>query len=364
MKKWNQSGNLFKTGDEANQLDTLPVGIYTLGKGMFGFYLERIDDKFEFNHKLYGLETSLINRVITTWNGTDRNLGVLLNGLRGTGKTVTAKVICNQLELPVILINSQFEDGGLPEFLNEVREDCIVFIDEYEKVFGDDSDLLTVMDGVLANDTRKMFLLTTNKTYVNENMLQRPSRIRYFKTFKDLSPVVIEEIVDDTLKHKKFKSDVITAISTLEIITIDVVKSIIEEVNLHNESPTEFMDVFNVKKITGKYSIYEVKTGEDGKQTETELYKGVKLYPRDFDEERIGSTLQINDEYFGQIEEILSFDTIKVQPYVRDSEGDSVTQKEIKRGKKVKQQMPDPVVLRIETYDSINKHYRYADYVW
>lgn len=359
MKKWNRSGNHFSIGDVTNQIEALPPGVYALNQSMFGFYLERIEDKFEFSHKLYGLETRLIDRVVKTWTETDRNLGILLNGLKGTGKTVSAKVICNQLNLPVILVNMNPEGGGIPEFLNEIQQEVVVLIDEYEKIFGEDAELLTVMDGVLTGTSRKLFLLTTNKTYINDNMLQRPSRIRYFKTFKDLSPAVIEEIVDDTLINRKFKHDVISTISNLEIITIDIVKSIIEEVNLHNESPNEFMDVFNVKKITGKYTIYQVEKDENGKPVETELFKGVKLYPREFDEDRVGSSLQIGDHYFGCIEEVLSFDTIVVKPYGTEEEEVPTL-----RGKKRKPKVQKPITLRIETYDSINSSYKYFNYAF
>jgi DNA-directed RNA polymerase subunit F len=360
MKKWNKNGNSFSLGDVTNQINDLPIGVYALNQSMFGFYLERLEDQFEFSHKLYGLETRLIDRVVKTWNSTDRNLGILLNGLKGTGKTVSAKVICNRLELPVILVNTNPEGGGIPEFLNEIQQEVVVFIDEYEKIFGEDSELLTVMDGVLTGTSRKLFLLTTNKTYINENMLQRPSRIRYFKTFKDLSPAVIEEIVDDTLSNSKFKHDVISAISNLEIITIDIVKSIIEEVNLHNESPSEFMDIFNVKKITGKYTVYQIDTDDKGKEVETELFKGVKIYPREFDEDRIGSSIQISDRYWGTIEQVFSFDTILVKPY-RDEDGEEAAPK-IRGGKRRKPTEPMPVKLRIETYNSIHNNFKYMEY--
>jgi hypothetical protein len=359
MKKWNKNGNSFSLGDVTNQIETLPPGIYSLNQSMFGFYLERIEDKFEFSHKLYGLETRLIDRVVKTWTETDRNLGILLNGLKGTGKTVSAKVICNQLDLPVILVNTNPEGGGIPEFLNNIQQEVVVLIDEYEKIFGEDAELLTVMDGVLTGTSRKLFLLTTNKTYINDNMLQRPSRIRYFKTFKDLSPAVIEEIIDDTLVNRKFKHDVISTISNLEIITIDIVKSIIEEVNLHNESPNEFMDVFNVKKITGKYTIYQVEKDENGKPVETELFKGVKLYPREFDDDRVGASLQIGEHYFGCIEEVLSFDTIVVKPYENEEEEVPTV-----RGRKRKSKIQKPITLRIETYDSINSNYKYFNYAF
>ena len=189
---WNQDGNNFTLGETTKHIKSLPAGVYVLNKSMFGFYLDRIEEEFEFGHKLYGLETALIDPVIKTWNSTNKNLGVLLNGLKGTGKTVTAKVICNKLSLPVILINENPDGGGIPDYLNEIEQEVIVMMDEYEKVFGEDSELLTVMDGVLTSTSRKLFMLTTNNTYINENLLQRPSRIRYQKTFKDLSPEIIE----------------------------------------------------------------------------------------------------------------------------------------------------------------------------
>ena len=362
MKKWKEDGAIYTIGDTSKQRDKLPTAVYTLNKSMFGFYLEKIEDRFEFNHKLYGLERSLIDRVIKTWRETNKNLGILLNGLKGTGKTVTSKVICNELNLPVILIGENPDGGGIPEFLNEIEQDVIVFIDEYEKVFGQEADLLTVMDGVLSSTSRKIFLLTTNNTYINDNLLQRPSRIRYHKTFKDLAPDVIEEIVDDVLVHPKFKEEAIYAISNLEVITIDVVKSIIEEINIHNESPKEFMDIFNVRKITGKYSVYVVSDKKDdfGQVIETQLAKGIKIYPRVFDEDSVGCSIQLNGDYFGEILEVMSFDTIKVQPY-----GNEEDELPTKRGKKTKVEIkPEPVILRIETYDSIHANFRYHNFAF
>jgi hypothetical protein len=342
-KKWNQDGQTYTLSDNSKQIGSLPVGVYALRKSMFGFYLERIEDKFEFNHKLYGLETELIDRVIRTWNSTNKNLGVLLNGLKGTGKTVTSKVICNNLNLPVILVNENPDGGGIPDFLNQVNQDVIVMMDEYEKNFGEGSDLLTLMDGVLTSDSRKLFMLTTNNTYINDNLLQRPSRIRYHKTFKDLSPDVIAEIVDDVLVHKQFKNDVISAISGLEVITIDVVKSIIEEVNIHSEPPSSFMDIFNVKKITGKYTVIKLTEGKDGKFTETVLHKGVKVWPREFEDDVVGRYFEVDSNMIGEIKEVIDFDTIKIKPY--------------KRGSK-------EFTIRIETYHSVHrtfksKHYEY-----
>ena len=250
---WQVSGNNYFPDEKSSQMDLLPPGVYNIKHHPIkGLFLAQTDDCFEFNHKIYGVEEKFVNRVITSYNSVTDNLGVLLNGIKGSGKSVTSKLICNRLKdsLPIIIVDAQYD--GLPQFIAEIQQEIIVFIDEYEKIYENySSDVLTIMDGVFKTAHKRLFLLTTNNLYINQNMLQRPGRIRYLKTFGDLELSVVNEIIDDMLIYPVFKDDCIEAISTLEIITIDLVKAIINEVNIHNESPKEFMDVFNVKNKSG-----------------------------------------------------------------------------------------------------------------
>ena len=57
-------------------------------------FLERIADKFYFGFKLYGIDETFVTHVLDTYSkqASKHNLGVLLNGAKGTGKTVTAKI--------------------------------------------------------------------------------------------------------------------------------------------------------------------------------------------------------------------------------------------------------------------------------
>lgn len=148
--------------------------------------------------------------------------------------------------MPIIIVDANYD--GLPQFIAEIQQQVVIFIDEYEKVYQEySSDVLTIMDGVYKTAHKRLFLLTTNNLFINSNLLQRPGRIRYLKTFDDLDLSVLNEIIDDMLIYPEFRNDCIEIISTLEIITIDLVKAIINEVNVHNESPKDFIDVFNVK---------------------------------------------------------------------------------------------------------------------
>lgn len=226
-------------------------------------FLVRIADNFHFGFKLYGLDNNLIGHVIDTYHKqpVKRNLGVLLNGAKGTGKTVTAKVLSNELNLPVILCERPYP--GLSKFLASINQDCIFFFDEFEKNFrlkcDDDEDcagedLLSIMDGVYNADHCHVFLLTTNKLRVNDNLISRPSRIRYLKSFGDvIDRKILEEFVDDNLNYPEYKDEIMEFVDTLTMATIDIVKSIVEEVNIHNCGIASFKDFFNVKEAVYKY---------------------------------------------------------------------------------------------------------------
>lgn len=260
-KVWQQNGNNFRRGDTSTNIDVLEKANYIVDKDIFGFSLNKFDDNFKFDYKIYGMESNFINRVIKTYDNTTGNLGILLNGQRGTGKSVTAKLICNSLDLPVIMITKDLEN--IENFLSEFQEDIIVFIDEYEKIFEERHELLSIMDGALSSNHRRLFILTTNTMFINENLLERPSRIRYKKTFKDLDKFTIEEIVDDLLENKELKVQTIEFISTLQMITVDIIKEVLTEVNIHNELPDKFYDIFNVSKRSDTFNIsYEVEGGE------------------------------------------------------------------------------------------------------
>lgn len=240
-------------------------------------YLEEFADEFHFDFKVYGMESKLIEHIMRTFENTTSNLGMLFNGIKGTGKTITAKVIANRTNLPVILINAPFL--GLAEFIAKIACPCVLFFDEFEKNFDtnrkEDVDLLSIMDGVFNSPYRRVFILTTNKLYVNENLLGRPSRIRYRKSFGNLSPEVIQEYLDDNLKNKEFVPEILEFIDTLSISTIDILKSIVDEVNIHDASINDFKHFLNVEQAKYSYmaDLYIADDDDEEEVTSVEKFK-------------------------------------------------------------------------------------------
>ena len=357
-EQWLIIGDTYWQSTKGNYTATLPTALLNIGyDDRKGFYLEKMDNKFDFQHKIYGVESELINRVKKTYVNTNRNLGILLNGVKGTGKTVTSKLIANEIGIPVLVVQHAYV--GLVDFINSIKQDVIIFIDEYEKIFEERHTLLTIMDGVLSNEYRKFFILTTNETHINDNLLQRPGRIRYFKTFGNLKPNVVNEIVDDFLVHKHLKKDVVRFVSSLELITIDIVKSIVEEVNIHEESPEAFKDIFNCKKITGRYNVYQLtpnpltSTGFD----EAKLFEAVKLNRNDFTagDDLLGNSFYVDGDYYARIKKVIS-PKIAILEFVKEYEDD---EDENDNANAKKEPEIVNITVRVESTDVMNYSYKW-----
>lgn len=241
---WIQDGNTFIKGSATTKAhpEGLPKGIYEIKESMTGYYLNRLGDSFVFNYKLYGINSEFIDHFVKTYNNTTGNLGVLFNGIKGTGKTVTAEELCNQLGLPVIIVKSCKEADGMLKFLaTQINFDCIFFFDEYEKEFKESSSVLSFMDGVHNSQYRKIFLLTTNELEINNNLLGRPSRIRYVRSFGNLPEETTLELLNDILIDKDAIEPVLDLIRQMQIITVDLVKALAQEVNIHGKDKIDLI---------------------------------------------------------------------------------------------------------------------------
>ena len=233
---WIQDGNTFMKGSATTKAhpEGLSKGLYEVKESMTGYYLNRLGDSFIFNYKLYGINNEFIDHFIKTYNNTTGNLGILFNGIKGTGKTVTAEELCNRLELPVMIVKSCKGEDDMLEFLaTQINFDCIFFFDEYEKEFKESSSVLSFMDGVHNSQYRKIFLLTTNELEINNNLLGRPSRIRYVRSFGNLPEETTLELLNDILTDKSAIEPVLDLIRQIQIVTVDLVKALAQEVNIH-----------------------------------------------------------------------------------------------------------------------------------
>lgn len=161
-----------------------------------------------------------IKRVLHSYNNDTKNTtGILLTGDKGSGKTVTAKVIAQKANLPIVVIHSETLLTELNDFFKSFDDPVCILFDEVDKNFAT-RDLLTFLDGI-QKTAKKLVVMTANDSdRIDEFLKNRCSRIRYYRNYdiledakeyaemiaKDRGLENIEEVVDFITTKIKFPS--------------------------------------------------------------------------------------------------------------------------------------------------------------
>lgn len=246
--------------DKQQYVDKLPLGVYGVRQTPFGYKLERIED-FSLPNKLYGSFKD-IEYWKKSFEHFEKNQGILLSGLKGTGKTIEAKKFCIEMGRPVILIESGFADQGFINFMtNPELRDSVVFIDEFEKHYRDKMEsLLGLLDG--AYNTKFAFVLTVNKENISEYLMNRLGRIKYTKKYDTLDSEVIDEVIDDMLVNTDHRESIHVFFHGLGMCTFDLLTTMIADMNLFGEDALKCGKRFNVQSVRGSYTITETINGQ------------------------------------------------------------------------------------------------------
>ena len=225
------------------------------------YYLEKLDP-FTLPSKIYGDLSSRANRILNTFNQEDKNVGVLLKGLKGTGKSLLAKKICMTSNLPVLVLASPFHGPEFLSFLSSIKEEVVIFIDEFEKVYFRDydndrskqEDLLSFLEGSISG-VKKLFLLTANDGDIHDALLNRPGRVRYCYEYGGLESDVINEVIEDNLQEAKYKDEITRLLNIVGDINMDLLITFIKEVNLYS-SESSIVEIANSLNIEPEGKCY------------------------------------------------------------------------------------------------------------
>lgn len=257
-KGWSGDGKTFMPVEANNVTPKLDRGVYIIQQTPQGeLYLVKQDDSFKFKHKIYGIRQDVIDHITKSYDDAPKGLGVLLSGIKGTGKSVMAKILANSTGNPIIVCDRYY--GGLTTFLDNINQDIVCLFDEFEKNFqtdkGADIPLLSLMDGTSTSPHKRMYVMTVNETRVNANLLDRPGRARFHIKFGNLTKEQVLEVVNDKLANKELLDSTVDYINVLKNITIDIITTVCTEVNLQNRPIQEFKDILNIEERIVKYTL-------------------------------------------------------------------------------------------------------------
>lgn len=314
---WQQRGADFRLADATSDVAELPNGIYQLMHNpQTGLYVTRVSERFEMPTSVYGLETAFKDRVLKTYRESALlSLGVCLTGARGTGKTFTAKLIAEELRLPVILVGAFFPE--MPTFIASVPQDVCVFIDEFEKLYRSREEdemagLLSLLDGVYKSRHRRVYLLTSNDRFPNINLEDRPGRVRYVKTFAGLSREQITEIGRDLLRDQTRLEELVQIVSGASTSTIDTTIALIEEANIHDAPISELVRDFNVRERVTFYELWRRKCEPGGTYGKPEFVGEFRGGLMEYAEHSVGYPFVHGGEQIGTIESVYSGDVMQI----------------------------------------------------
>lgn len=210
------TGNVYRVFDDSlKTYDRFPVQSYIVRfDKMQGFYLEKYTDLEVNEEKVYGVHNEKVKKVFDAFQSFERNLGVILSGAKGIGKSLFARMLSIKAVengYPLIVVDRFIP--GIASYLESIEQEVVVLFDEFDKTFGEvkvsenqatpQSTLLSLFDGVSGG--KKLFVVTCNELrYLNDFLINRPGRFHYHFRFSYPTSSEIREYLTDKLSEEYY----------------------------------------------------------------------------------------------------------------------------------------------------------------
>ena len=113
-------------GDDVRTYKRLPAGTYDVCFGeRIGYWLSRREDLAPNEQKIYGDTIYKVEKVLKTFGAVNRNLGVILSGNKGCGKSLFVRILAKEAitkyGLPVIIVSNRI--AGIQDFISSIQQE-------------------------------------------------------------------------------------------------------------------------------------------------------------------------------------------------------------------------------------------------
>lgn len=228
-----------------------------------------------------------IKRVNTYFQKTSKlSTGVMLSGIKGTGKTVMAKVIAKNSNLPIIVVDEEYPTGRINDFFRKFETPVTIIFDEVDKHW-DTENLLGWLDGVQTNAKKLVLFTCNNEDRVNDYLKDRCSRVRYIRHFEanDNARFLREILRDKGIAEDNIEDTYAFIVNNFGLLSIDNILSFIDEKLLFPElSNEEIFNDMNISSKKGKKNIVGETSDHENEEDEDDddwLYDDDEEYEED-----------------------------------------------------------------------------------
>lgn len=246
--------------------------VYTFRNTLTGPILVKDRKRFEVATRKFGKHAQYLAQITADYDRLGPARGVLLEGIKGAGKSMLSEDICNwaiNLGLPVVRVDQALDEADLRLIIAACKGACVLYFDEFGKVYEEEARNKLLSFFADQSIMGVYFLLTANSTNELSNfMVNRPGRFQFRIVYSGLEVEDAMEVAKSfnlneemtkvlcrfTAYHFEISYDILIHVARLmlEVKSFDELLTKIESMNV----PPVIYNYYEVKTIKYGDEVY------------------------------------------------------------------------------------------------------------